>query len=121
MLLGIGATPARAGEGLVEIPKAPILYYACMSTGAHTEYDSAAFSTRNPGPELASHTRHNAAMASAFDAWLTQKYGFHGVAICGTHDTLAAAENWLQWRKQQVEQLPAVLNNTYYATDWTYE
>ena len=121
MLPGIAASPARAGEGQVRIPTAPILYYACMSTGAHTEYDSAAFSTNNPGKDLPSHSRHNTAMATAFDAWLTQKYGFHGLVNCGTFDTLAEAENWLRGRKQHVEQLPAVFNNKYYATDWTYE
>jgi hypothetical protein len=122
MLLGVAAMPARAGEaGQVKIPTAPILYHACMSTGAHTEYDSAAFSTKNPGPDLASHSRQLSTMASAFDAWLTQRHGFHGLAQCFTFATLAEAENWLQGRKQHVEQLPAVFNNKYFATDWTYE
>lgn len=122
LLLGIAAVPARAGESAqVRIPTEPIRYHACMSTGAHTEYDSAAFSTKNPGPDLASHSRHLSAIASAFDDWLTQKYGFHGSANCATFGTLAEAKNWLQGRKRHVEQLPAVFNNQYFATDWTFE
>lgn len=122
MLPGIAATPARAGESAnIKIPTAPILYYACMSAGGHVEYDSAAFSGKNPGPDLPSHSRRHTAMATAFDAWLTQKYGFHGVVTCGTFDTLAEAENWLQGRKQHVESLPAIFNNKYYRTDWTYQ
>ena len=123
LLLGIALVPARAGEGGFQQPisTAPILYYACMSAGTRDEYDSAPFSTKNPGPDLASHTRHNSAMASAFDAWLTEKYGYRGVATCGTFATLAEAKNWLQGRKKHVEQLPAVFNNKHYATDWTYQ
>lgn len=122
MVLSISATPARAGEsGNVRIPTAPILYHACMSTGARVEYDSAAFSTKNPGPDLASHSRHLTAMGEAFGAWLTQNYGFNGLVNCGTYNTLAEAENWLRGRKQYVEQLPAIFNNKYYATDWTYQ
>jgi hypothetical protein len=122
MLLGIVLVPAGAGEaGQVRIPTAPILYHACMSTGAHTEYDSATFSTKNPGPDLASHTRHLSTMGAAFDAWLTQRHDFHGLAQCFSFATLAEAQNWLQGRKQHVAQLPAVFNNKHFATDWTYE
>jgi hypothetical protein len=122
VLLGFAAMPVRAGEaGNIRIPTAPILYHACMSTGAHTEYDSAAFTSKNPGPDLASHSRHSTAMASAFDAWLTQQHGFHGLAQCFTFTTLAEANTWLQGRKQHVAQLPAVFNNKHFATDWTFE
>lgn len=118
----IVALPARAGEaGNIKIPTAPILYHACMSTGGRIEYDSAAYSTKNPGPDLASHSRHLTTMASAFDAWLTQRHGFHGLAQCFSFATQAEAKNWLQGRKQHVAQLPAVFNNQHFATDWTYE
>jgi len=118
----IAAMPALAGEaGNIKIPTAPILYHACMSGAGHTEYDSAAYSTKNPGPDLAIHSRHLTAMASAFDAWLTQRHGFHGLAQCFTFATQAEARNWLQGRKQHVEQLNPVFKPRYFATDWTYE
>jgi hypothetical protein len=122
MLLGTGAMPARAGEaGNVQVPTAPILYHACMSTAQNIEYDSAAFSTKNPGTALASHTQHLETMASAFDAWLTQGHSFHGLAQCFSFATLAEAKKCLQGRKQNVEQSAAVFNNKYFASDWTYQ
>ena len=72
LLLGIAGMPARAGEaGQVKIPTAPILYYACMSTGAHTEYDSAIF-------EAANDTFNARRTPFAYAAHLSQTYKFVG-------------------------------------------
>lgn len=122
LLPGVAATPAGAGEaGNIRIPTAPILHHACMSGGGHTEYDSAAFTSKNPGPDLASHTHQLATMATAFDAWLTQKHNFHGLAQCFSFGTQAEANDWLRGRKQHVEQLNPVFNPRYFATDWSYQ
>jgi hypothetical protein len=101
------------------MPTAPTLFYACMSAGGRTEYDSAAFAHKNPGPVYKDHYELNVKMTAAFDAYLTQKYGFHGNVNCGRYNTLAEAKQWLQGRESHVQGLGSQF--TYTATDWTYD
>jgi hypothetical protein len=89
-----------------------------MSTGGRAEYDSAAFAYKNPGPVYRDHYELNVKMTAAFDAYLTQKYGFHGLVNCGRHNTLAEATKWLQGRASQVSSLGNQYKYT--ATDWSY-
>ena len=91
-----------------------------MSTGGVTEYDSAAFARKNPGPTYKDHQTLNTKMTAAFDAYLTQKHQFHGIVQCGQHNTLAEAKQWLQWRESHVRGLGRA-DAKYVATDWTYE
>lgn len=70
-LLCVACASAGAGEIPGPIPTAPTLYYACMSTGGVTEYDSAAFARKNPGPTYKDHQTLNTKMTAAFDAYLT--------------------------------------------------
>jgi hypothetical protein len=102
------------------MPTAPTLYYACMSTAGVTEYDSAAFARDNPGPALKDHQTLNTKMMAAFDAYLTQKHGFHGLVQCSQHNTLAEAKQWLKWRESQVRAITRP-DAKYVATDWTYD
>ena len=82
-LLSCLAFASSAGELPPPIPTAPTLYYACMSTGGRAEYDSAAFSAKNPGPVYRDHAIFHQKMSTAFDEYLVQKYGFHGIVQCG--------------------------------------
>lgn len=109
-----------AGEVREPVPTAGTLFYACMSTGGVTEYDSAAFAHRNPGPDYMDHQKLYENMSAAFDGYLTQTYGFHGLVQCGQYNTLAEAQKWLQWRESVVRGL-ARPDAKYVATDWTYE
>jgi hypothetical protein len=109
---------AAAGEGPQVMPTAPTLYYACMSAAGRTEYDSAAFAHANPGPDLKDHSRLNEKMSAAFTQYLQQEFGYNGFVICGTHATLAEAQQWLQGRENESRQ-PGK-NYEYVATDWTY-
>jgi hypothetical protein len=90
-----------------------------MSTGGVTEYDSAAFAHKNPGSTYKDHGTFHQNMSAAFDAYLTQKYGFHGIVQCSQHNTLAEAQQWLQWRESQVRAITRP-DAKYVATDWTY-
>ena len=119
LLLCAACTAVVAGDPPGPMPTAPTLFYACMSTGGRTEYDSAAFAHKNPGPVYKDHYELNVKMTAAFDAYLTQKYGFHGVVNCGRYDTLAEAKQWLQGRESHVQGLGSQF--TYTATDWTYD
>jgi hypothetical protein len=101
------------------MPTEPTLFYACMSTGGFSEYDSAAFASKNPGPDYKDHYILNEKMLAAFDVYLTQKYGFHGVVQCGQHKTLAEAKQWLQWRESESHGVGKQYK--YFATDWTYD
>jgi hypothetical protein len=102
------------------MPTAPTLFYACMSTAGRTEYDSAAFSHKNPGPAYKDHSNLHQEIATAFDAWLTQKHGFHGIVQCGQFGTLDEAKQWLQGRENE-SRAAGKMNITYVATDWTYD
>ena len=102
LLFCVAGTPAPAGEVREPMPTAPTLFYACMSTGGRDEYDSAAFARKNPGPDYKDHYDLNVKMTAAFDAYLTQKYGFHGLVNCGRYNTLAEAIQWLQGRESHV-------------------
>lgn len=119
LLLCVACTTATAGEPVGDMPTAPTLFYACMSTGKFVEYDSAAFAGKNPGAVYKDHYNLNLKMTAAFDAYLTQKYGFHGLVQCGRYNTLAEAQHWLQGRKSQVQGLGQQYQ--YVATDWTYD
>jgi hypothetical protein len=57
-------------------------------------------------------------MSAAYDTYLTQKYGFHGIVSCGNYKTLAEAQQWLQGRVSR-SQSPG-MQYQYVATDWTY-
>jgi hypothetical protein len=118
LVLGAACAAAVAGEPREPMPTEPTLYYACMSTGGRVEYDSAAFAYKNPGPVYRDHYELNVKMTVAFDAYLTQKYGFHGLVNCGRHNTLAEATKWLQGRASQVSSLGNQYKYT--ATDWSY-
>jgi hypothetical protein len=118
LLLYAGAS-ALGGEPREPMPTAPTLYYACMSTGGRAEYDSAAFASKNPGADYQNHYDLNVKMMAAFDAYLTQKYGFHGLVNCGRYNTLAEAQQWLQWRESE-SRAPGK-NYQYFTTDWTYD
>jgi hypothetical protein len=109
-----------AGEVHDPLPTAPTLFYACMSTAGATEYDSAAFARQNPGPVYKDHASLSVNMTAAFDGYLTQKYGFHGIVQCSQHNTLAEAQKWLQWRESVVRGLSRP-DAKYVATDWTYD
>jgi hypothetical protein len=109
-----------AGEVRDPLPTAPTLFYACMSTAGATEYDSAAFARQNPGPVYKNHHDLSVNMTAAFDGYLTQKYGFHGLVQCSQHNTLAEAQKWLQWRESVVRGLTRP-DAKYVATDWTYD
>jgi hypothetical protein len=109
-----------AGEVRDPLPTAPTLFYACMSTGGATEYDSAAFAHQNPGPVYKDHQALSTSMTAAFDGYLTQKYGFHGLVQCSQHNTLAEAQKWLQWRESVVRGLTRP-DAKYVATDWAYD
>jgi hypothetical protein len=109
-----------AGEVVGPMPTAPTLFYACMSSAGRTEYDSAAFSHPNPGPAYKDHSKLHQEMATAFDAWLMQKHGFHGLVQCGQYGTLAEAKQWLQGR-ENLSRASGMQNITYVATDWTYD
>ncbi|MGH8263794.1 MAG: hypothetical protein ACRET4_09960 [Steroidobacteraceae bacterium] len=100
------------------LPTAPTLYYACMAAVGNVEYDSVAFAAKNPGPDYASHSKHNQKMTAAFQEYLKQKYGYNGYTTCGQFNTLAEAKKWLAWRKSESEQ-PGK-NYTYQTTDWAY-
>ena len=121
-LLGLASTLAVAGEPRTPMPTAPTLYYACMSAAGNNpsnsaEYDSAAFARKNPGPVYKDHYELNVKMTAAFDEYITQKYSFHGLVNCGTHSTLAEAQQWLQGRESQSR----LMNYKYVATDWAYD
>ena len=119
LLLYAACRAVVAGESPGPMPTAPTLFYACMSAGGRTEYDSAAFAHKNPGPVYKDHYELNVKMMAAFDAYLTQKYGFHGNVNCGRYNTLAEAKQWLQGRESHVQGLGSQF--TYTATDWTYD
>ena len=119
LLLCITCAAAVAGEPHVPMPTAPTLFYACMSTGRLMEYDSAAFARKNPGPAYKDHEDLHQKMTAAFDEYLTQKYGFHGIVQCGNHNTLAEAQQWLQWRESESHGVGKQYQ--YIATDWTYD
>ncbi len=59
-------------------------------------------------------------MSAAFDAYLTQKYDFHGLVQCAHYNTPADAQEWLQWRESVVRGLTRP-DAKYVATDWTYD
>lgn len=118
LFLCIAGSSTLAGEPPGPMPTQPTLFYACMSTAGRTEYDGAAFARENPGPVYKDHSNLYQQMAAAFDAYLTQKYGFHGLVNCGHHKTLAEAQKWLQGRASVVA---GVANGKYVATDWTYD
>jgi len=73
---------------------------------------------KNPGPNYSDLNKLVQSMDAAFQAWLQQKYDFHGYAQCGQYDTLAEAKKWLEWRKSESEQ-PGK-NYQLVRTDWTY-
>lgn len=118
-LLCFACGAAIAGEPHVPMPTEPTLFYACMSSGGRFEYDSAAFARKNPGPVYKDHYDLSVKMSAAFDAYLTQKYGFHGLVQCGQYKTLAEAQKWLQWRESE-SRAPGK-NYQYFATDWTFD
>jgi putative transposase len=118
LLLCVACRTATA-EPVGDIPTAPTLFYACMSTSKFVEYDSTAFAGKNPGPVYKDHYNLNLKMSAAFEAYLTQKYGFHGFVLCGRHNTLVEAQQWLQGRENQVQ--AAGKQYQYFATDWTYD
>jgi hypothetical protein len=119
LLLSVGCMTAVAGEPVGAMPTAPTLFYACMSTGKFIEYDSAAFARKNPGAVYKDHYNLNLKMTAAFDAYLTEKYSFHGLVQCGRYNTLAEARQWLQGRQSHVQSLGNQYQ--YVATDWTYD
>ncbi len=123
VLLSVVCAAAMAGEPRDPMPTTPTLFYACMSSGRNPsgsfEYDSAAFERENPGSDYKDHYDLNIKMTAAFDEYLTQKYGFHGLVQCGHYTTLAEAKQWLQGRESR-SRSPG-MSYKYFATDWTYD
>ncbi len=123
LLFGAACASAAAGESSqVNIPTAPTLYYVCMSgtgtTPSNTiEYDSAVFAMKNPGSDLKSHSEQAQRINAAFDAYLQQKHGLRGLANCGSHESLAAAKDWLQGRKNRSVEM----GYKYVATGWVFD